>query len=232
MEENLPALLGDDEKKDLLPIREDLLKDAGLNKEEMDVVHDYFEKMRYGPVAAAPLECTGNVCQFAGKCPLARLNKLPPPGTPCPIETALIKQWASDLANELGVDLRDVIDNSQILNIVALRLYDKRAHEMLGKQDNQLIIQVFRSMSLDGTPIYEPRLNPLLGVLRENHKMRDRDMETLVATREAKSKAVQRTSGSVVQVANAMDRVRAALGKDAGRTYQGDKPLKELESGE
>ena len=193
--------------KELAPISDNPLREEGyaLDDDEKKIVKDYFTKMRYGPLMSDAILCKGHACEYAKMCPLMKINKLPPHDTPCPVEHALAKQWASDLASELEVDPASVIDNAQVQSIVANQLFLKRAKEILAQSSP--VIKVFKSVALDGTPIYEPRLHPLLQALRDVHAMNERDLESLIATREAKSKDDSRAVDAATRMAEVIEKV-------------------------
>ena len=170
--------------KSLSPIPVDAV--PNLSPEETILVNDYLRNMRFGPTQAAIMTCSGQYCEFADKCPLIQINKLPAPGTECPVEKALIKIWTEDIVRELDISDSDVIDQTQVRNLINMRLLDKRTYEKLAKES--LTIKEFRSMAIDGSPIYETKLHPLVSAIERHHKIQDRILATLIATREAKSK--------------------------------------------
>ena len=188
-------------KKELAPLPDNPLEGQGYSLEDNEkaVIRDYFTKMRYGPIISDALICKGQACEFYVKCPLGQIGKLPPPNSPCPVELALAQQWCEDLANELEVDSASIIDNAQIQSIVSNNIFIKRAKEILAQSSP--VIKVFKAIALDGTPLFEPRLHPLIYALREIHTMNDRDLNSLIATREAKSKADQRSVDAVTRMA-------------------------------
>lgn len=209
-EENLPALQ-DTNKLALDPLPKNPLKRDDLTEEEQEIIYDYFQKLRYGPVATSALRCKGLQCKHYAQCVLGMINKLPDIGTPCPLEEWLIEGWTADLIRNLNVSPDDVIDQAQIRSLVALKVFDKRAQDQMSDED--MVVQVFRSMAIDGTPIYEPRLHPLFSMIRENHKSQTKLLETLLGTREAQSRAKARNAHIIEATTTAIDKIKDALGK-------------------
>lgn len=218
-------------KMELAPLDENPLAKEGydLEGEDKKVIQDYFAKMRYGPLMSDVLLCKGHSCEHYKQCPLAKINKLPPDGSPCPVETELARQWCEDLAAELKVDSASIIDNAQIQSIVSNKLFIKRAKELLAK--GSPVIKVFKSVALDGSPIFEPRLHPLHQALRDAHAMIDRDLNALIGTREAKSRDETRNVDAAERIADVLHRIEGmAPGGDVmGIQHQVKKKLKEME---
>ena len=206
--DNLPAVQDD---RALAPLPSNPLKRDDLTEAEQEVIYDYFQKLRYGPVATSALRCKQMQCKYYSQCPLGMINKLPPINAPCPLEEGLINQWTADLVKALGITGDDAIDQAQVCSLVALKLFDKRAMDQLSGED--MVIQVFRSMAIDGTAIYEPRLHPLFSMMRENHKSQDKLLESLLGTREAQSRAHARKAHVIEATTSAIDKVKQALGK-------------------
>lgn len=201
-----------------------------LDGKEVVLVRDYFEKMRYYPTAASVLECKGPSCMCVAKCPLAQLNRLPEPGTPCPVEEALAQVWIQDLVNELEIGSSDVVDQSQIHNLISLRLWEWRTAAILGKEHP--VIKSFRAMALDGTPIFEEKLHPLHGLLEKNAKMSDTILQRLIATREAKSKDKTRRAKSGAEVmTDLLERVEKLKGDLGGDAIDADFEVKSGDDG-
>lgn len=181
--ENLPKKRSTD---DLATFTDASLVELGLNDEEVSIVHDYLRRMRYGPASAGALLCKGPACEYIDKCPLAQIGKLPEFKSDCPIERALVEGWVKELVAELDINTGDAIDQAQIRHLINLRLLDKRAMETMA--NSPIMVKEFRAMSIDGEPIYENRVHPLLMALEKNRKMEDRILSALIATRESKSK--------------------------------------------
>ena len=209
--DNLPAK--DEGKKELAPIPANPIEGTNLTHAELEVIHDYLHKSRFYPIATGILKCKGKSCDYADKCPLVRLGKAPEYGTDCPMEKALIEIWATDLVNDLDLDPTDVVDQSQVMRLVYHRLFDKRAMEILA--EDPLVLDEFKTVTLGGETATEKKIHPLVAALEKSHKISDRIMQTLIATREAKNREkVTKQENVLDKMARVVEKVEKLKNKD------------------
>ncbi len=193
--------------RELAKIPEDVLEGKiTLNTDQKEVLRDFFTGMRYGCVPAQVAECKGPSCKQVSNCYLAKWNKLPDPGSKCPIEEGFIKIWTRDAIDELDVGPRDGVDQAQVAVIVSMRLTEWRLQSKLATED--VIISVFKSMALDGTPLFEDKAHPVFNELRENAKVRDKVLQSLIATREAKAKDGARGASAAEAAATLIEKIK------------------------
>ena len=174
--------------KELVPISKDNLElPAGLESGEIEVVLDFFEKTRYHPLHNMVLSCKQESCLYKDKCPFARINKYPKYGEDCYVELALIKIWTEQLITELDIDRENIVDQSQVRELVSLTLFENRAYMGHLCKDPQ-VSEVIKSIAFDGTAITEQELHPLVKQLAENSRIKSKIRQELLSTRESKSK--------------------------------------------
>lgn len=174
-----------------------------FSAEDKQFLDAWMKRMRHTHVATAPLLCRGKECPIIHTCPLHRLNKALPIGKTCPVEQGLLDMWEKDLTSELGIQETDYVDQAQVAEYLELRLLTKRAREGLATQD--LLIDAIRGVDKEtGEVLIEKKLNPLLTLFERLAKAKDRILETLIATRDAKSKDKSRKSVSAADVAAAL----------------------------
>lgn len=157
-----------------------------LSDDDILYLNDYFTTMRHNPSATSTLICKGTQCEVYKHCPLAQLRKQLPISQPCPVERQLIEIWTRDLMQELDVDLDAHVDRAQVAELVRNRLMIKRTQEILA--DSTAIVESFKGFDPEGNPLVEPKLHPLLPVFEKTSKISEKIMDSLIATREAKSR--------------------------------------------
>lgn len=153
----------------------------------------YLNTLRTGFQAAIPIICLGEECPYAKKCPLGDNNNYPR-GHECPIETTLKMMWFSDYAKNLDIKPGDKVDESLVHDLVLWEMLAKRAVEELA-QDPKIVKKAVAGFSQTSTgqmPVYKDEINQRLVFLERAQRQKIKIMDSLVATREAKSKDTSR----------------------------------------
>ena len=153
----------------------------------------YLNTLKHGFSATAPLICIGEQCPYSKKCPLGANNSYPI-GHECPIEGTLIEMWHNDYVRELGIDPTSKVDGALVGDLVLWEILEKRATEELA--NNPATIQknvIGLTQTEEGMkPVYRDELNPIMGFLEKAQRQKGKILNSLIATREAKSKDVNR----------------------------------------
>ena len=164
-----------------------------LTPKETRRLVNYLNSLRTGFQAAVPMLCTGETCPFAKKCPLNENNNFPM-GQECPVEDTLKEIWFNDYAKELEITDDSKIDASLIQDLVLWDRLAKRAVEELASDPKILkkTVAGFQQTKSGPQPIYKDEINQRLSFLERAQKNKMKIMESLIATREAKSKDTSR----------------------------------------
>lgn len=163
-----------------------------LEDHQIEYLDDYFETMRHNPAATATLICKGHQCEIYKHCPLAQASVNLPVGHPCPVERKLVEQWTTDLMNELGIEPDAHVDRAQVSEIVRSRLFSKRSQEILA--NHTALVDSYKGVDQEGNPLWESKLNPILPFFEKNTKMSEKILDSLIATRESKSRDKSRVT--------------------------------------
>ena len=160
-----------------------------LTPEQANGLNTYMVKARLGmSLQVAPLVCTDK-CPFKQKCPLV-INKIPlPTGKPCPVETAVMKQYRDELALAIGIsgdDINSAFDRKLMDDLAFIHMLKMRLGTEMSIKDPQIAKNQVISYSPQGKPISADVVNPRLGVLEKLMKMEKGIMSELMATRRAK----------------------------------------------
>lgn len=167
-----------------------------LTIQQESKIKDYLRKQRGAPLASIALLCKRNDCCYRGSCPLFQLDPmLAPLGAPCPIETTLIDDMLNDYMRELGISEDNVIDLSILKEFVMYQIYAKRAREELA-EDPRVIRKEFAGIDAKGNVITKEVMNPIFTMLDKQSRVKQKLLESLIATRESKSKANASTTQS------------------------------------
>jgi len=164
-----------------------------VTKKEAKKIISYLNKLKTGFQAAIPIICIGEQCPFAKKCPLGDNNNYPM-GHDCPIEDAMREIWYNDYARDLEVKKGSRVDESLVHDLVLWEMLSKRAAEELSS-DPRIVkrsVAGFQQTRDGMQPIYKDELNQRLAFLEKAQKNKMKILDSLIATREAKSKDTSR----------------------------------------
>ena len=153
----------------------------------------YINTMKHGFAATAPMICVGEQCPYSKKCPLGTNNNYPI-GKECPIEGTLLEMWHNDYVKELGVDPNSKVDGALVGDLVFWEILEKRATEELANKPEimQKNVAGFAQTSEGLKPVYKDEMNQIINFLEKAQRQKLKIMNALIATREAKSKDLNR----------------------------------------
>lgn len=153
----------------------------------------YLNTLKTGFQAAIPIICMGEQCPYAKKCPLGENNNYPM-GLDCPIEDTIKEVWYNQYADELELGEDSKIDSSLVQDLVFWEMLSKRATEELAVDPKILkrTVAGFQNTKDGLKPVYKDELNMRLTFLERAQKQKMKILDSLIATREAKSKDTSR----------------------------------------
>jgi len=164
-----------------------------LSPKESKKLICYLNTLKTGFQAVMPIICMGEQCPYSKKCPLGENNNYPM-GLDCPIEDTIKEVWYADYAKELEINPDNKIDAALVQDIVFWEMLSKRATEELAADPKILkrTVAGFQNTKDGLKPVYKDDLNLRLTFLERAQKQKMKIMESLIATREAKSKDTSR----------------------------------------
>ena len=153
----------------------------------------YLNSLKHGFSATVPMTCLGEQCPYAFKCPLGSNNNYPLTKN-CPIEGTLREIWFQDYMKKLDADPENRVDSALIGDLVFWEILEKRATEELAKKPEIMRKNVagFQQTAEGLKPIYRDEMNQIINFLEKAQRQKLKIMNALIATREAKSKDVDR----------------------------------------
>lgn len=162
-------------------------------------------RVKTGMVTSIPMICRSEKCVFADTCKLY-LDGDEPTGKPCPYEMGMVKVLMSEYVDKLDVDINDIVEYSQIRDLVNLEVQDMRAAKYLSKES--FIQENIIGISSEGEPIFRKELHLAVELSEKTAKRKSILLKQLAATREAKIKARAIDYQSASTLANVMEQFK------------------------
>jgi hypothetical protein len=178
----------------------------------------YLNTLKTGFQAAMPIICLGEQCPYSKKCPLGANNSYPM-GRDCPIESYLKESWYMEYVRDLEIQEGSRVDEALVQDLVLWDMLGKRALEELAS-DPKIVKQSVAGFqqTKDGMkPVYRDEVNQKLTFLEKAQRQKMKIMDSLIATREAKSKDTSRMiHDPSTYAAKLLDKARELKAKAAG----------------
>ena len=144
---------------------------------------------------ALPLVCVGAgkdgepACPYTPGCPLVDAG-LPPLGQPCPFETANVDSWFTAYMRDLEVLPTNLVELSQVKDLIAIDLLMQRATGMLSRDGliDENPVGVIPDKVGGGITVYRKDPAVAASLLERFATLKQRVLKAMVATREAKAR--------------------------------------------
>jgi hypothetical protein len=153
------------------------------------------------------MQCEGQHCPYAAVCPLQKAGDAPV-GYSCPIEGAIVVEFATNYQREFGVDENSLTEVSMIRDLVDLEVQYMRSKKILAQE--HFIQENPVGIDADGNVIVRKELHQAVDYDDKILRRKEKILNAFLATREARTKAGQGIADPSQQIANLMDTVRDA----------------------
>lgn len=209
-------------------LRPDLYFPENWTQDQKDQVLEEIRpnKIRSGMYSAIPMRCLAEKCVFASTCELQKKG-IAPRSFPCPYELSIVAQFTEEYANELNVDYDNLIEMSQIRELVDQEVQYMRKTKVLANE--HFIQENVVGVDNDGNPIFRKELHLAVELEDKLHRRKKELRNQLLATREAKSKSGASTIDSTQALSDVLDKVKELkfqeeklLKQAAGTLYKDD----------
>ncbi len=167
-------------------------------------------RVKTGMVTSIPMICRGEKCVFKDNCHLFQIDAAPV-GFACPYELGMVRVLMSEYVDKLEVDINDIVEYSQIRDLVNLEVQDMRAAKYLSKES--FIQENVVGISGDGEPIFRKELHLAVELSEKTAKRKSQLLKQLAATREAKIKARSVDIQNAAALSNVMENYKEAMMK-------------------
>lgn len=161
-------------------------------------------RTKSGIFSSIPMKCYAEKCVFADTCPLQKEN-IAPKGYPCPLEMAMVLQFADDYMKQLGIDEENFVEVSMVRNIVNYEVQFVRTSKYLAKEG--FIQENVVGVNPNGEVIMRKELHTAVEMQDKVQKAMKELRKELMATREAKAKLGMGTLDTAQAMANLMSEV-------------------------
>lgn len=156
---------------------------------QVTVIKDYLRRQKGAPIDSIALICRRENCLYKQSCVLYQIDpQLTPIDRPCPIELTLLQSMMDDFSRQLEITEDNVIDLAILKEFVMWQIYAKRAREELA-MDPQIVRKEFVGADSRGNVLTRENMHPAFIMLDKQSRTKQKLLESLLATREAKSKA-------------------------------------------
>lgn len=166
--------------------QEQYLPDKYTPEQKNEIIkHTSKSRIKTSMFMSIPMHCKGPDCSFADTCPLQQQN-IAPVGNACSLELGMIANFMGDYIEELDINPDNLVELSQVRDLVDLEVQYIRKSKMLAKED--FITENVAGIDSDGDPIMRKELH--LAVTYEDGILKKKAViwKQMIATREAKAK--------------------------------------------
>lgn len=142
-----------------------------------------------------PLVCVGegdgnhSACPYSAQCPLVQA-RVPPLGQPCPFETRIVELWMAKYMEELNVGDHNLVEQSQVRDLVFVDLLMQRAIGILasdGLVDENPVGVIPAGRGTQAT-IYRKEASSTAILLERLMARKEKMLRALMATREVRAR--------------------------------------------
>jgi hypothetical protein len=162
-------------------------------------------KVRTAMYSQIPMQCDGPHCPYAAVCPLMKTGDAPI-GYSCPIEGAIVIEFAHNYQREFGVDENNLVEMSMVRDLVDLEVQFMRSKKILAQE--HFIQENPVGVDPDGNVVVRKELHQAVEYDDKLLRRKEKILNAFLATREARTKAGQGVADASQQIANLLDSVR------------------------
>lgn len=155
----------------------------------------------YGSI---PMRCEGSRCIMADTCPLLAINRAPV-GKPCPIEMAMVVDFAEGYVKELRVDEGSMVEMGIVRELVDQEIQYIRKSKVLAKED--FIQENPVGVDADGNVILKKELHQAVEYEDRILKRKRELLKLMTATRSEKAKIGQGNIDTAMAISSAMSQL-------------------------
>lgn len=179
------------ELKLMLSYLPDKLKDAieatVFERRNLQSINRSINKIRSGIWAVLPMVCSGDRCPYGTRCPLLAEGAAPVTQD-CPMELYLLHSWLDEYATALEVARDNKIEMGQVGTIVMCDLMIMRCRNWMAMRPDGHIDLNATGTDNKGNVVFSRDISKEIMIEEKYDKIKQRNLEALLATREAKAK--------------------------------------------
>lgn len=134
-------------------------------------------------------------------CDLYQMRKAPV-GAPCIYEQLFLSNKTEAYFEEFDVTSDKVTEMHMVAELAELDLYERRATQMLALEDQDLSQEIIAGFNENGSPIIKEDVSRYFSVKERIKKQRQKILESLLATKKERAKAVNQIQGNINNTMN------------------------------
>lgn len=163
-------------------------------------LNQYYRNQRARPIEGIAMRCKWDDCNYKQSCPLYQMQVNPnPQGQPCPMELGLIEQKLYEYQTHLDIRDDDIVDLAILKEYISWMIFSKRAEEEM-VNDPDIIRSSFGGIDPEGNVLSQESSNPAIGVAERATRIKQKLLDSLMATREAKAKDRSQKTRDVAEI--------------------------------
>ena len=140
-----------------------------------------------GLYSRIPIVCKGCNCPYGATCGLLEFG-LDTIGERCVLETTMIEQKLANYTEEFGLDESSYTDWTMVKELINAEIMIERCMALMS-QDGSAIEEIFIGTSeSSGTDYFRRDISKVQELYERNLKIKERILDTMMATRKAKSR--------------------------------------------
>lgn len=142
---------------------------------------------RTGLYTRIPIICKGENCPYGATCGLLEFG-LDVIGERCPLETTMIEQKLANYTREFDLDESSYTDWTMVKELINAEIMIERCMALM-QNDGTAIEEIFIGTSeSSGTDYFRRDISKVQELYERNLKIKERILDTMMATRKAKSR--------------------------------------------
>lgn len=163
------------------------INETPMHREALRRINASIGSIRSGSWSTLPMICSGQGCPYGPRCPLLS-EDVPPVGMDCPLELYLQQTWMGEYMAALQVTPEHKIEMGQIGTMVMCDIIIMRSRSWMARRPDGHVDVHATGIDNKGNVVLSRDISVELKVEEKFDRIRQRNMESLLATRESRAK--------------------------------------------
>jgi hypothetical protein len=134
-----------------------------------------------------PIICKGQCCPYGATCGLLEFG-LDVLGERCPLETTMIEQKLANYTEEFGLDESSYTDWTMVKELINAEIMIERCLALMSQEGSAITEEFIGTSESSGVDYFRKEISKTQELYERNLKIKERILDTMMATRKAKSR--------------------------------------------
>ena len=134
-----------------------------------------------------PIVCKGDNCPYGATCGLLEFG-LDTLGERCPLETTMIEQKLANYTEEFGLDESSYTDWTMVKELINAEIMIERCLALMSQEGSAITEEFIGTSESSGVDYFRKEISKTQELYERNLKIKERILDTMMATRKAKSR--------------------------------------------